>query len=104
MPISGFLSATVGWESVYYVFGGIACLWLLAWTFLIYDSPSEHPRISANERDYINASLAQQRSSSATSRLGETEKQKVPFPPFFKIFTNLPVLALIVAQFGHWFH
>jgi len=102
MPISGFLSATVGWESVYYVFGGTACLWLLAWTFLIYDSPAEHPRISANERDYIQASLAQQKSTAlAAGGEGGKQQQKVPFPPFLAIFTSPPVLALVVAQFGH---
>lgn len=37
--------------------GGIGCAWCLAGVFLIYDNPSVHPRISANERQYIETAL-----------------------------------------------
>ena len=33
--------------------GGASALWLVAWIFLAYDSPSRHPRIRDIEREYI---------------------------------------------------
>lgn len=42
-----------GWPSVFYVFGGVGVLWSIAWYFLAYDTPVQHPRISQQERNYI---------------------------------------------------
>jgi hypothetical protein len=33
--------------------GGGTFVWLIFWWFLVFDSPFEHPRISALERDYV---------------------------------------------------
>lgn len=41
----------------YFFPGGIGCAWCLAGVFLIYDNPSVHPRISAEERQYIETAL-----------------------------------------------
>ena len=45
-----------GWPSMFYVGGGIGLVFCLIWTFIVYDSPAEHPRISAKERTYIERS------------------------------------------------
>ena len=34
-----------------------ATVWLAAWLYMIYDSPAKHPRISPEERNYIEESL-----------------------------------------------
>lgn len=31
-------------------------VWSLMWIFLVYDKPSKHPRISGEERQYIESS------------------------------------------------
>ena len=33
--------------------GGASTVWLVAWIFLAFDSPSRHPRITDIEREYI---------------------------------------------------
>ena len=43
----------VGWESVFYVFGSLGVLWFLAWSLLVFDGPDKHPRISHDEREYL---------------------------------------------------
>ncbi|XP_067012656.2 sialin isoform X2 [Anabrus simplex] len=60
MPVSGLLCAMEfadGWPLVFYVFGGLGILWYIPWLFLVYDSPAQHPRISPEERRYIEASI-----------------------------------------------
>lgn len=58
MPVCGFLIAHYGWESVFYVTGGIGLVWSVAWFFLVYDSPAQHPRISEEERTEIESKIA----------------------------------------------
>ncbi|XP_077966540.1 sialin-like [Styela clava] len=61
LPLSGVLATTFGWQSVFYVTGSIGCVWDLLWLILIYDSPSEHPRISEKEKNFIQDSLGHNR-------------------------------------------
>ena len=53
IPTSGFLATTVGWESVFYVHGGLAAIWLLLWAIFITDNPEGNRFISADERKFI---------------------------------------------------
>ncbi|XP_012313968.1 sodium-dependent phosphate transport protein 4 isoform X4 [Aotus nancymaae] len=58
--ISGFIIDTLGWPFVFYVFGGVGCVFCLTWFVVIYDDPVSHPWISASEKEYIISSLKQQ--------------------------------------------
>lgn len=63
MPISGVLcdsSFLGGWPATFYFFGLIGVVWFVFWVFLVYNSPQEHPRISADELMYIEASQGEQ--------------------------------------------
>lgn len=71
MPICGFLIASLGWESVFYVTGVVGLVWSITWFFLVFDSPAQHPRISEEERRYIESSIG-----GATSRGKVQEVQK----------------------------
>jgi len=57
MPMCGFLIAHLGWESVFYVTGVISIAWSLLWFVLVFDSPSEHPRIADEERRFIENAI-----------------------------------------------
>lgn len=57
MPICGFLIIAWGWESVFYVTGLVGVVWSIAWFLLIFDSPSKHPRISDEERTFIEEAI-----------------------------------------------
>jgi len=37
--------------------GVVGVIWAIMWFFLVYDSPAQHPRISAEEREYIEKAL-----------------------------------------------
>ena len=57
LPLSGFLASDFGWESVFYVQGGLSIVWYALWLILVYDSPSDHPRIAAREKFFIQESI-----------------------------------------------
>jgi predicted MFS family arabinose efflux permease len=42
LPISGVLCDTLGWESVFYVFGACGLVWFIFWACLVYDSPQKY--------------------------------------------------------------
>lgn len=60
MPLTGWLCSQRflgGWPSAFYIFGLLGMLWFVCWMYLVYDKPSEHPRISRKERAYIERAL-----------------------------------------------
>ena len=77
-----------GWPSVFYVFGMAGCLWSVLWSFLCYNSPQTHPRISTAELQYWERVID---SVDSTSR---------PPTPWREIFTSAPVWALSVSLFA----
>ncbi|XP_058832664.1 sialin [Topomyia yanbarensis] len=89
MPLSGVFANAFGWESVFYIFGAVGCVWVLAWTFMIRTSPDVDPWIKPKEKEFILASL------------GRTEgaKDKVKHP-WKGIITSLAVWALIASHFS----
>lgn len=92
MPISGLLcdsSFLGGWPATFYFFGLIGVVWFVFWVFLVYNTPQEHPRISEDERVYIEASQGQQQPRS--------EKPPVPWRA---VLTSVPFWALMVAHLG----
>lgn len=56
-PLCGYIIDAFGWEMAFYVCGVIGTVWFIAWYFLVFDSPQQHPRISQKEKDYILDSL-----------------------------------------------
>lgn len=86
MPICGFLIDSLGWESVFYLTGAIGLVWSVAWFLLIFDTPAQHPRISVEERRYIEESI------------GTTSTSKRLPVPWRSIFTSAPVWAIIITH------
>ncbi|XP_077994431.1 sialin-like [Glandiceps talaboti] len=85
--ISGVMSANTGWDSVFYMSGGIGLTWVIGWILLGYDSPEKHPRISESERKYI------------IQEIGPSSEDKDPKVPWRNIFTSLPVWGLVIGHF-----
>ncbi|XP_014482728.1 PREDICTED: putative inorganic phosphate cotransporter [Dinoponera quadriceps] len=86
MPICGYLIASLGWESVFYVTGAIGIIWSVAWFLLVFDLPSQHPRISHEERRYIEDAI------------GVTATTKHLPVPWRSVFTSGPVWAIVVTH------
>jgi len=125
LPLCGYLISSNfmgGWPSVFYVMGIAGILWFLAWSFLVYDSPKDHPRIEPKELSYIQHSIGLQVSKVSASRAQAQRPRsqlfcrlrppnlirkmtcffqyKVP-TPWRKMLTSMPVLAILVVSTGH---
>ncbi|EEB15031.1 sialin, putative [Pediculus humanus corporis] len=88
--LSGFLleSYKDQWEIVFYVFGGIGIGWFVLWTLLCYSEPECHPYISDEEKNFLKQHIIK-------------PPKKRPSPPWKKVFTSVPLWALIFGQIGH---
>ena len=53
-PLMGWLVHTYGWQSVFYVMGGLGIVMAFVWTKTIY-GPKDHPRINQAELAYIES-------------------------------------------------
>ncbi|KAK7861723.1 hypothetical protein R5R35_014581 [Gryllus longicercus] len=87
MPVCGFLIASLGWESVFYVTGAVGLAWSVAWFLLVFDSPAQHPRITYEERRYIETAIG-----------SGTARGKALSVPWVKILTSPPVWAIIITH------
>ena len=88
-PLCGILIDVAGWESAYYVIGTITIVWFIFWQFLVFDTPSQHPRISQEEFDYIN------------SQLMNTISEKPKAIPWKSILTSVPFWGLLITDCGN---
>lgn len=88
MLMAGMLAEFFGWSSIFYVMGGLSCVWLVLWIIFIQDSPNKQGLIDQAERDYINTSLG-------TSG-GHHVARKTPWK---QIFTSGPFYGILVAHF-----
>lgn len=88
MPICGFLIDSVGWESVFYVTGGVGLAWTFVWFALVYDSPAQHPRISDAERNEIETKIKE----------GQGSGMKPKHIPWRSFFTSMPVWAIALTH------
>lgn len=89
-PISGLLSQygfAGGWPSVFYTFGGAGLLWTFAWYMLVSETPQEHPSISVEELAVMD------------QLKDNTNEKKQDHIPWCKIFSSLPVIGIIFANF-----
>nr|XP_006819872.1 PREDICTED: sialin-like isoform X2 [Saccoglossus kowalevskii] len=90
LPISGLLCDSDflgGWPSVFYVFGLFGCLWFVLWMALVYETPSDHPRISTEERNYIKRSIG--------------NEKLMKDVPWCSIMTSTPVLAITLSHIAN---
>ncbi|XP_074653837.1 sialin-like isoform X2 [Tubulanus polymorphus] len=77
-----------GWPSIFYLMGIGTAIWLLFWIFLVYDTPSVHPRISDEEKEYILQSVG-------ANTFKDAQNVKTPWLSFIK---SPPLLAIVVAH------
>ena len=86
-PLCGALVPLFGWESAFYVIGGITAVWFIAWCIFVFDTPDTHPRISTEEREYINSELSKAVTSNTTFTI-----------PWKSIVTSIPFLGLMLTD------
>uniref|UniRef100_H2ZN04 Sialin n=1 Tax=Ciona savignyi TaxID=51511 RepID=H2ZN04_CIOSA len=108
LPVAGVIADQLGWEAVFYVTGGVALLWSCIWLAIIHNSPSVHPRISEQERTYINDSIGvekyKQEVLAPIADLASTPYVKLKLlttrTPWLSMLTSLPLLAILTGHFA----
>jgi len=85
MPISGLICETLGWPTMFYIFGGVSCTWVVLWFILSQNSPSEYKSIDPAELEYITSSLP----SSTT---------KAKSVPWLNIFCSIPFWSILITH------
>lgn len=90
MPVCGYLIYLTGWPSVFYVTGIVGLLWSIAWFLVVFDSPADHPRISMEERNFIENAIEM--------GAGGGKNTKPSRVPWGKILSSGPVWAIIVTH------
>ncbi|BFZ21329.1 hypothetical protein BsWGS_24367 [Bradybaena similaris] len=78
-----------GWQTVFYIFGCAGVVWSLFWFILIHDTPSQHPRISQAEREYIQ------------SNIKHSLNQKNIQINWAKVVTSPALYAIVAAHFAN---
>eukprot|EP00057_Strongylocentrotus_purpuratus_P001701 XP_001200871.2 PREDICTED: sialin-like [Strongylocentrotus purpuratus] len=76
-----------GWPFPFYIYGSLGCLSFIVWCFVGYSSPSEHPWISREERDYLEDGLKLQ-----------TKRQRSV--PWGSILSSGAMWVFVCAHFG----
>lgn len=96
LPLSGWLCSLEfmdGWPLSFYLFGALGLVWCFFWFTLVYNTPATHPRISHDERNYIEYSLKTRESNLQIVKVNESV-------PWKSILTSPPMWGLIVTQCG----
>lgn len=88
-PFFGYVIAWSSWEWVFHFCGLFGTIWYLGWLYFVYDTPAKHPRISNEERSYIEKSLG-------TS----VQIHKNMKTPWKEILQSRPVWMNVIAQWG----
>ncbi|CAF0904028.1 unnamed protein product [Rotaria sordida] len=85
-PLVSLLCASTflgGWPSAFYVFGVLSCLWFIGWALYAYNSPSEHPRITYEEKLYLLRCIP---------------KPKKSPTPWYDIITCVPLYGIAIQH------
>lgn len=93
LPLSGFLCEygfDGGWPSIFYILGLSGLVWCAVWMYMVSDRPSNHPRITDTEKEYIVKAVE--------ASMGK-QTDKPPATPWGKILSSRAVWA---CWFGHF--
>lgn len=89
-PLFGYIIEWLSWEWIFYSSGIIGSVWYIFWVLFVFDSPAQHPRITNEEREYIEGSLK-----------GVVEQQKsLGKVPWTSILTSKVVWLNVIAMWG----
>jgi ACS family glucarate transporter-like MFS transporter len=96
-PIMGWLVHAYGWQSVFYVMGGLGILMSVVWMKVIY-GPKEHPAVSASELKYIQ-------DGGALVDLENRDRAKQPaqvdtLACIKELLSNRMLLGVYIGQYG----
>lgn len=83
-----------GWMYLFFITSMLGFVWLSLWVPLTSHSPTDHPRISNHERDYI---------CSLTGHTGKKRPMTLSTIPWTNVIKSKPVLALLFTHIANLF-
>ncbi|XP_055372642.1 sialin [Condylostylus longicornis] len=89
LPLSAVIVESMGWNWAFYISGIFSFAICIIWFLVVADTPAKHKHISIDEQKYIEISL------------GENLSKKRKWPPFLKLLTSLPFIALLLLHYGN---
>jgi ACS family glucarate transporter-like MFS transporter len=108
-PLMGWLVHTYGWQSVFYVMGGLGIVMSFIWLKMVY-GPKDHPRINAAELAYIEAGgalvdLESKNKAVATTKLdtGSAIRQLLSNRMLLGVYTGQYCINTLTYFFLTWF-
>ena len=90
-PLTGWLLGAYGWQTMITLEGALPFVWLPIWWFGIRDHPREAKWISAQERDFLETTLARE-----AAQLEPATKI-----PFWHRLARREILVMVVMNFLH---
>ncbi|XP_076669907.1 sialin isoform X2 [Andrena cerasifolii] len=93
-PLVAVIAEKINWENGWYIPSLLMLVWIMFFAILTYDSPSEHPGISDEEKQYI---LSSQAGTVAA------KKPSLAQTPIKAILTSVPFISLVCCHFGNLF-
>ncbi len=90
-PLTGWLLGAYGWQTMITLEGALPFVWLPIWWFGIRDHPREAKWISAQERDFLETTLARE-----AAQLEPTIKI-----PFWHRLARREILVMVIMNFLH---
>lgn len=90
MPTAGFLcESSLGWKSIYYIFGGITVIFYIIFLWYYNDTPNDHKNVSSTELRTIR-----------DGKIFESSKHRPQNVKFTQIFKNWEVFEISLAIVG----
>jgi ACS family D-galactonate transporter-like MFS transporter len=92
-PVLVTLQASVGWRGLFVITGIVGFVWGIVWYFF-YRDPTEHPKATASELDYIEqgGGVFHRKTTQAAAPIWTAENLK-------KIFSSRTLWGVYIAQF-----
>jgi sugar phosphate permease len=94
-----FIIAGYGWRAPFVIFGMLGLVWAAVWFWYYRDSPAEHNRVNAAERDLIQSGLG----SGANTRRSVPWKRILSSPQMWMICAMYFCYAYNVSVYLTWF-
>jgi sugar phosphate permease len=92
-----------GWQSIWYLFGGLILCWCFLWAISVTSYPQDHPAMTEAELLLIQDRPRQQQQQQQQQQHQQApqERQRTAAIPLWTLLTCPATIAIVVAQFCH---
>lgn len=91
-PLIVWVCTTLGWRPTFVLLGAFGVLWCVAWWFVAWDRPEDHPRVDEAERAFITADHDDESGA---------EGEAAGKAGFWSLLRDVRIVALAIAFFAY---